>query len=148
MYAMRILGAVLMEEWMSLIFLGTAAYYDIRYRRIPMKFIIAALAAALMMMLCLHHEAVAGYVGGAAIGVFLLLLGKLTAEGIGYGDGLAFTVTGLLLGMRKNMMLLCISLVLSAFYSVFLMICKKGNRKTEIPFLPFMLSGCIVLLFC
>lgn len=148
MYAVRILETVLMEEWMSLIFLGIAAYYDVRHRRIPLYVIISALAAALVMLLCLHHEAITGYVGGAAIGIVLLLAGRLTAEGIGYGDGLAFVVTGMLLGMRENMVLLCISLVLSAFYSIFLVICKKGNRKTAIPFLPFMLCACIVLLFC
>lgn len=72
MYAVRILETVLMEEWMSLIFLGIAAYYDVRHRRIPLYVIISALAAALVMLLCLHHEAITGYVGGAAIGIVLL----------------------------------------------------------------------------
>ncbi len=84
--------------------------------------------------------------GGIIIGALILLLAKLTDEKIGYGDGWVLMISGLYLGFRDNMYLLLISLMLASFISIILLLTKKADKKTELPFVSFMFPGYLLLL--
>lgn len=145
MHTMRTISMVSSGALIAMLFLGIASYYDIRYRKIPAKFILSALAVSVCHMCLIHRQMLWIYIVGAAVGAIMLIIGRLTAEGIGYGDGMAFVITGFLLGGRDNVLLLCVSLMFSALYGVCLLVCRKGNRKTAVPFFPFMLTACIII---
>ncbi len=145
MFTMRILTDILPAQWLCLLFLAAAGYYDLRCRKIPAKLFLLAGAGAACYVLFWQRGHIVSAFAGAAVGGLLFLAARLTRESIGYGDAAAFAVTGLLLGARQNMAMLCISLILSAFYSIGLLLCKKGNRKTAIPFLPCAFAGCAVV---
>lgn len=144
MHTMQFIKEVSAANWIGILFLAAASCYDIRCRRIPVKLIIAAAIAAAYLLLR-QRDNIEACLAGAAIGMLLLLAGRVSGERIGYGDGMAFVITGLLLGIRQNVMMLCISLLFSTIYSLWILLSQKGNRKTEIPFLPCMLAGCIVV---
>jgi leader peptidase (prepilin peptidase) / N-methyltransferase len=74
---------------------------------------------------------------GTVIGMLLLLIGKITRQSIGYGDGLVFISIGMLIGIKQVTMVLFASLLLAFIYSIVLLIFKKVRRKTSFPFVPF-----------
>lgn len=82
---------------------------------------------------------------GILVGIVLLLLAKMTREKIGYGDGWIFVVTGIYLGFRGNIYLLLLSLFGASLASIFLLVFKKADRKTELPFVSFILPGYLLL---
>lgn len=81
--------------------------------------------------------------GGAFIGVILLMLSKMTEGAVGPGDGMLFFITGIYLGFWKNVMLLWGSLLLCSCWGIGLLAVRQikwtAGKRTEIPFLPFVL---------
>lgn len=77
-------------------------------------------------------------------GILILAVGLITRQSIGYGDGIVFMTTGIGVGSRYIVLLIFISFILSSFYALFL-ISKKKSGKTAIPFVPFILSGFIIV---
>lgn len=79
--------------------------------------------------------------GGIVLGLVIILIAKVTAEKIGYGDGIIITVSGIYLGFRENFILFSTGLFLSAMTSVVLLLCRKAGKKTELPFVSFLFVG-------
>ena len=84
--------------------------------------------------------------GGASVGVVLLVIGYLTKEKIGYGDGILFVATGIYLGFWNNLILLWLSTSLAGIYGIILMLLKKKKKDSEIPLVPFVLGVYVVTL--
>lgn len=145
MHTMQFIRDIPAANRIAILFLTAASYYDIRYHKIPKKFISLTGIGTISYVLLQRHGSIGYCLGGATIGILLLMIGRVTGESIGYGDGAAFVITGLLFGVRQNMVMFCISLIFSALCSLWILLCRNGNRKTEIPFLPCMLAGCIVI---
>lgn len=77
-------------------------------------------------------------------GICLLILSFLSRGAIGIGDGLFFLVSGWLLSIQENLLLLFGGLLLCGGYSLGYLVVSQftghyGNRKTVIPFLPFLM---------
>lgn len=83
---------------------------------------------------------------GLLPGIILLLIGKVTKEAVGYGDGITMLVCGLFLGFTGSLGLLFTALLLSAFYSLVLLVIWKEKKNYTIPFLPFLLGAYMVFL--
>lgn len=83
---------------------------------------------------------------GLCIGLFLLLLSKLTRGQIGMGDGYVVCGLGAILGFYSVMVVLSYAFVLSAIVSMILFLGFQWNRKRTIPFLPFLCLGYLALL--
>lgn len=84
---------------------------------------------------------------GFSLGLLLIILHKVTRGQIGVGDGLILCVTGISLGFYMNSILLINSLFLSAIFSIIYIIIKKVNRKTTIPFIPFVFIATLGVIF-
>lgn len=84
---------------------------------------------------------------GFSLGLLLIILHKITRGQIGVGDGLILCVTGISLGFYMNSILLINSLFLSAIFSIIYIIIKKVNRKTTIPFIPFVFIATLGVIF-
>ncbi|WP_026505128.1 prepilin peptidase [Butyrivibrio sp. NC3005] len=78
-------------------------------------------------------------------GLFLISLSFITREKIGYGDGLIALGTGPVFGISNLMLGFCISFFLSGMTAGILMIFKKAKRDEQLPFLPFMFAGLLVV---
>ena len=78
--------------------------------------------------------------------VGLLGIAEMTGESLGYGDGLLFLVTGIYLGGWDNCSLLMTSLVLAFVFAIIQILVRKKSAKSEIPFVPFVLSAYVLYL--
>lgn len=127
-------------------FLLIEGYRDLRQRNISMMVVWIVGVLGMILQFAGIKENGIEIAGGIIIGVFFLLMAKITDEKIGYGDGWVLMISGLYLGFRDNMYLFLISLMLASFVAIILLLTKKANKKTELPFVSFMLPGYLLLL--
>lgn len=78
-------------------------------------------------------------------GAALLVLSFLTEEKIGYGDGMVLMTLGCMEGIRMAFLAFCIGLFLQSLLAVGLLIVKKADKQSRIPFMPFLLAGRMAL---
>ncbi len=137
----RILNFVL------LLFLSVEGIRDLRKRHISMKSTLIFGVMAILLRIPNLSQDILDVLGGILIGFFLLFMAWITKEKIGYGDGWVFVVSGICLGFKNNMILLFMALFIAALVSAILLICKKVNKKTELPFVSFVMPAyCLLLL--
>ena len=84
--------------------------------------------------------------GALMPGVFLLMLGRVTGQAVGYGDGLLLLTCGLYLGGRTAGILFVGGLFLLFPVSLYLLISGMAKRKTQLPFAPFLLTAFVLWL--
>lgn len=118
-------------------FLLLCSAYDLRYKQIPTKWIIAGGIFAILWIVIILFKGEWGYLFGSMEGIFLLILGKVTEEKIGYGDGLVVTIVGVLGTFYMSFVILMTALFLIAFYGGILVCFKKASHRVTIPFIPF-----------
>lgn len=85
--------------------------------------------------------------GGAISGAVFLVAYVISRHAIGMGDVKLFAVIGLCLGFRTTYLVMIMSLILSAFYGVGMVLRKKKSMKDEIAFGPFIAVGTFIILF-
>lgn len=128
------------------------AAVDLRWKKIPNQFILAALALRALLLIAefiLSPSAAwpalkDGVLGAAVIGAFFLLLLLLFKNSIGMGDIKLFAVMGLYQGLWGAVNSVFFSLLASFLLSVTLLISKKKGRKDTISFGPSILLGTII----
>lgn len=81
---------------------------------------------------------------GITVGLVVLVLAKITEGKIGFGDGWVLMVTGLYLGFRGNLFLFMTALFVSAVTSVILLLSRRADKKTELPFVSFLFISYIL----
>lgn len=72
------------------------------------------------------------------LGILFLLIGLISGGKLGMGDGWVLTALGVMLDVETYLRMLCGGLLLSAITAVILLTVFRKNRKTEIPFVPFL----------
>ena len=78
---------------------------------------------------------------GIIPGLLCLLLGKVTRESIGYGDGYLICIIGMYIGLGKTIGLVLIALFMMGIFAMGMLVFRKVNRKTEVPFIPALLMA-------
>lgn len=132
--------------------LGIGSYFDIRWKRIPTALLGAG---TIWAILCVILQVLQKGVGEAMMaaflsvlpGVGLLLLSLLTEKKVGSGDGLILILLGLFEGVERAVQVFCLGLFLQSLLAVGLLIFKKADKQTCIPFLPFLLISRLLILF-
>ena len=122
-------------------FLGTAAYFDLRWKRIPGSVLAVGTIFTLVCMLIQQKEIGWELLWTVLPGITLLFVAWGTRESIGYGDGISVLFLGGIMGFRNCIWTLCISLFLLSLSGLFLYVLRKVNRKTKLPYLPFLLAA-------
>lgn len=117
------------------------SYIDIRLHRVPVKVLAVSGAAAVLYQFVFGECCVWEILAGAGIGLLFLLIGRITKESVGYGDGWGIFVLGLYLGFGELLTVLLISFFLLAIFAVFVLCLKKMPRKCAFPFFPFLTGG-------
>ncbi|MCR5102501.1 MAG: prepilin peptidase [Butyrivibrio sp.] len=127
-----------------------AMLFDIRKKKIPlyMIFFIGIISVAMTIYnMIFGNERIEEVAAGLFPGITLFIVSFLTKEGIGYGDCFIILFAGMILGIEKMIMILMTAFVLSSILSVFLFVLKKVNRKSTLPFVPFLFLGMGVTIF-
>lgn len=142
----------------AIILLTVCGIFDLKWKKIPVwAFVAGGVWAIICFFLRCFGEGdfaqsvVWQEIGGAAAavlpGVIFLILSFLTEKKVGYGDGLLLIILGLMEGMKAVAFTCCMGLFLQSLVAVFLVIFKKANKQTEIPFVPFLFLARIILVF-
>lgn len=123
--------------------------WDIKKQKIPIGILVAAGLAAVIFRIIFTVTEIAefsfiGMMIAFIPGSIFLVLSFATREQIGYGDGIVLCMIGILCSFRKVMMILGIGLCLSSVVSMVLLILRKGDRYTTLPFLPFLWIGAVL----
>lgn len=133
-----------------IIFLSACAVFDIRKKEIPISLILAGLTVALGINIWQIFEKtifIADIGFSLLPGLFFLLISFCTKEKIGYGDGLILIVSGLAIGFYQCFLGLCISLICSSVFAIFLLILRKVEKNSGLAFVPFLTIGMGVSFF-
>lgn len=126
-------------------FLGICSYTDIRKKVVYVKVIVPFLLVGVLLCISPLGNGIHDALYGMAVGIAILILSFMTNGAVGEGDGLALMITGFYLGFLNNIKLLCMALFLSAIVSVAAVITGKWDRKTELPFMPFLLLSFLII---
>ncbi|MBQ7933964.1 MAG: hypothetical protein IJ327_04165 [Lachnospiraceae bacterium] len=136
----------------QMIYLGGLSIWDIREKKVPVSPLVAG--GVLLMFLaidrCLKGDQMwFTLLGGLLPGAILCLLAGITRK-IGLADGVVVLALGAQYGLWGSLRLLFYSLVLLSAFSAFLIVLRKADSSTHIPYLPFLFVsyGVCVLAKC
>ena len=121
-----------------LIMLGSCMITDIKSREIPVKGLLFFGGGGILILLT--KTVMTGFVPpfGVVVGIFLLLISRITKGAVGEGDAILLMITGMLLCFEENLILLLAASVLAAVWGIILMVVHKADRREELPFVPFL----------
>ena len=88
----------------------------------------------------------AAYLTGGLFGAALWALSRFSGEKMGQGDVKLLCVTAMTAGWTYAFQVFALGLGLSFLCSVYLLLARRGNVRTEIPFVPFLAAGNGILL--
>ncbi len=120
--------------------LGALAIIDVRNKKIPVWFVII-FSMVLFAIRLLNGIVWGEWFCGLIVGFIILILAIVTKEKIGIGDGFVLCALGIGYRLEEMISMLGISLFLIAICAIGLLILKKANKKTELPFLPYLFIG-------
>lgn len=126
-------------------FLGICSYTDIRKKVVYVKVIVPFLLIGILLCISPLGNGIHNALYGTVVGFAILILSFATNGAVGEGDGLVLMITGFYLGFLNNIRLLCMALFLSAIVSVAAVILGKCGKKTELPFMPFLLISFLII---
>lgn len=134
-----------------ILILAVGSIFDIRWKKIPTALLVAGAAwAVVCIILQILREGAGAALVAVLISVFpgmaLLVLSLLTEKKVGSGDGLILILLGLYEGVERAVPVFCLGLFLQSLLAVGLLIFKKADKQTCIPFLPFLLAARLLLL--
>ena len=116
------------------------AWVDYRTKLIETRWLWAIALTGLILTLGQNGATVTGQIfAGMLPGGLLLLFAWISGESIGFGDGWLFVVTGIFLGLQKNILLLFGSLVMAGVFAIFCLVLKKSKKSDRIALAPFVL---------
>jgi len=127
--------------------------YDLKYYIIPDKIIYPAGATALIFnfqFLISNQFSIFNYsiLSGLGAAIFFLIIVLASKEKwMGWGDVKLAFLMGLFLGFPKILVALFSAFFLGAITGIILIILKKKNLKSEVPFGPFLVSSTFLAIF-
>lgn len=131
--------------------LWACAWVDVKSRIIPNIILLIGLLirCVLIAVESLLSPSEVGYIllssVVAAIALFIgsILCRLVSHDSIGFGDVKLLAFMGFCMQNDRIWGAIFLSAIVAFVYSLYLVLCKKANRKTEIPFAPLLLAGTI-----
>lgn len=135
--------------------LWPCAWVDWKLHLIPNRLLLMGLVARFLLfavefMISVQEAcyiAIGSIIAAFGSAIACLLCRLAVPHSVGYGDVKLLAVMGLYLGMDYAWNGILLSLILLFFAAVFLLLTKRAERGTEMPFAPFLLIGTILAAF-
>jgi len=116
--------------------------YDLKYYIIPDKVLFPAIAISLVYdFININHLLNFFLAALIASGFFLIIFLISRGRWMGFGDVKLAVLMGLLLGVLNVSLALFLAFFFGGIIGIVLMVYKKKNLKSEIPFGPFLIIG-------
>lgn len=135
----------MMEHIILWMFLAINTITDIKNRTIytAISFLFGAVGMAFFF--CGEKKDMFSLAGGILVGMYVLLFSVITKGAVGFGDGLVVLALGIWMGGEKILFVLMGAFFLVVLTGMIGIAAKKLNRKSELPFVPFLTVSYIVL---
>ncbi|MDD2978891.1 MAG: A24 family peptidase [Hespellia sp.] len=127
-----------MSQVLCGIFLVSLSILDIRYRQVPLWFLLTGGVFVVLSALVESPENTGLMIAGGVVGGIFLFISKITREAFGYGDSILIVILGAFLGMWNMFYLLILAFSLSGIFAICGMMLRKFARRTAFPFIPFL----------
>lgn len=129
-------------EWiLALFFLVPQAIYDIKNKYICVIPNIVVIFALQFFMIDGNWTS---HMSALILGLIFIILSLLFKDSVGMGDGIVSLGLGSIVGCERTFEMLFYASVISSLVSIVLVSIGKANRKTRLPFVPFIMAGMIV----
>lgn len=122
-----------------------AAIEDIRSKKISQKKLIVLGMICVIGCFAVKQDWWS-MIGGAAIGLCMIGISMISKEQIGWGDGAVTGLLGVMLGTKQCLVMLCLASCIMTVVSILILLSKKGNRNTRLPFVPALFGGYLAVL--
>lgn len=124
-----------------------AALHDLYDRTIPYLLTMSALATGIVLYGVSGENMIRSALGCIIAFFVMKILMFFSKSQLGGGDAALITVSGLYTGITGFLQILFTSFVLAGIFSILLILIKRVDSKTDIPFAPFILAGTAILAF-
>ena len=128
-------------QGMELLFLGIAAYEDLKTREISMKWFVIFGMLAISCNLLWRYQSIWCVLTGICVGSVFMIISRLTKEAIGYGDSLGVLVLGIFAGGENLLNMVFWAGMLCGVYGLWMILRFKRSGKDTLPFFPFLFFG-------
>lgn len=123
--------------------LGIQSYWDIKEQQIPLQVsFIGGMIGVLLSILT--GRDIWDVILAVVPGFSLLIIGKVSKESIGYGDGIIISILGLYYSLEEVWEICFCAFLFSAGIALVLLVLWKKKGNETIPFIPFLLLGWFV----
>lgn len=130
----------MIKELCVLGFLGGNAWMDLKKRKISLA--AAGLFAGIGMFLSWRQGGLGWqYLASAGVGLLFLAVSLMTRGELGMGDGFLILALGTVLSLEELLTVVMLAMAGSAVCAGVLLLGFHRSRKTQIPFVPFLLLG-------
>lgn len=149
--------AELIKRCFVLFFLTALTRKDIRERLLSLPILVSFGIVGIFFLMgvegglyALQGNAENGYLqnlaGRICPGVISLLCARMSRGGFGMGDGWVILILGIYLGFGSTVYLLMLAFLCAFVFSLFYLIRTRCDKKQELPFVPFLLMGYLLML--
>lgn len=135
-------GNRMKREWIGFLFLLLLSVRDIREKKVNIAFLLPGFVLAFYQM----PDGFYGQRYRVFVQYPLFVLSILTKEAIGKGDAFAVLLCACYLPFYPVFLIFVAGLFMAGIVGIFLILVRKGNRKTEIPYLPFLTFSYLIYL--
>lgn len=124
------------------------SFIDIKYMIIPNKITYPAFILALIAAVFFDHiDLKSSLIGALVPFTFFFLIALVYGKGLGMGDGKLVAVIGAVLGWDYTMLGIFLASLIGTIVILALLLARVIDRKTRIPFGPFISIGTIITIF-
>ena len=128
---------------LEFLFLSVGSYFDLKDQEIPVNYLILFGMLGVVANMIGRYQSAWESLAGGCIGCVFLLVGWITKEAIGYGDGWALVILGVIKGWYGFIPIVFGAFLLSGIYGIWRLVGLKASRDETIPFYPFMLAASV-----
>lgn len=118
------------------LYLVVMAVFDKRTKKIPVWPGFACMVIISCMQLFFGREW-SGWLPGIIVGIFIYFISRISRGRVGTGDAIVYTVTGLALGLFRNLELFMTSLFFASAAALVLIVVRRVGKNYALPFIPF-----------
>lgn len=120
------------------------ALYDIKKKRVPNIITLLLFLAALLYKIVFKEELIYSLLSGVGAFVTFLIVYLVSKGKMGMGDCKYTAVIAFYFGYYFWLQSILYTSVIAIIVSLVLLMLKKIDRETKIPFMPFLVSGWIL----
>ena len=144
------MGSMKIYQYTIIVIMLIHSITDIKYKKVRFEVTLVGLIIGTLFIILDIWNGIFPYkkIGGILFGIACLILGKITNEEIGYGDGMILCMLGLFYHTEQIFIVIFWASLFAIIVALFLIIIFQKNRKYEMPFIPFLTLGMLMEKIC